>query len=122
MFVLPSLSVAFVAVLAEVAEGADVPPANVPGSQFDFSHRRAMALGKGGSLLRQRGLPPLAVVLLVAAVASVFLVFQCFKALQSNKEPNIYAVTTRRLAEGGSDPCDVGRQTEGRKVSQGLVS
>ena len=96
------LFAAHMALLAEVTESVHVPAAPVLTSEAFF-------LPDGPRLKTQRRRSPLlAFVLLAATFSTLFLVLQCFKALQSNQDSSRYGgVTRRRLADGGSGSCTV---------------
>ena len=114
------LFAAVAALLTEAAERAAVQEATVLSSEAISLHNEGHMLGQTASTpIHRRGRarsPLLAVALLAATAATVLLIFQCFRALQSNKNWSFYGVNIRRLAKGDSDPCGVGLDRENQRM------
>lgn len=111
MRVLSPFFAASVALLAAGIDGAEVPADPFPNSERTFQHIEAFMPGEGSSSPRQKGERwkfSVGVAVFAATVATVFFFLQCFRALQSNKNPSSLGTNRRNLAEGGPDPCGVG--------------
>lgn len=93
--------VAFVALLVKATGTAEVKANPIPSSEITSLHNELR------SCWERRRSSLLGIAFLVASGALLFLVLQCFKALQSDKNASSSGVNRRRLAEGGVTSCNV---------------
>ncbi|CDJ45705.1 hypothetical protein EBH_0061210 [Eimeria brunetti] len=104
------LSVASVAVLAEVTKPAQILATSVPSSEVSFLPDERLMLGQIASSQRPRReqmiVSLMAIAMVVSTVATLFLLFQCFKGLQSQENSNTDRLNGRMLAEAPSDHCN----------------
>ncbi|CDJ28828.1 uncharacterized protein EMH_0044320 [Eimeria mitis] len=98
----------------ELTGSAEAPSATVPSSELTFPDNDIWAY------LERRSSPILALASLVATVATVVLIIQCFRALHSDKKLTSLRMNGRTLAEGGSGSCNVGfpQHVHGMYVTQ----
>ena len=103
---------ASVALQAQEIDSAEVLAAPVGSSETIPPHNESLLSVQTASPLRygrkRTGLSLVVVAVLASTVAAVFLLLHCFKVLNSSGRPSNYGLNERKLAEGDSDPCDVG--------------
>lgn len=111
MLGLASLIAASVALVAEAADTMRRPiirlytyPSTFQQNEFPVLYKNAPPLGLRGKSI---GSPLLVAALLFAAVAVVSCILKCFKFQNSNVNSRSFSANKRRLANGGSDPCEV---------------